>query len=69
MEGTIYAIRCLFKDFPIKIFVGFFVIGELYFSYSLKITESNAPILNNPFQHYQNCLWFVLMTNTTVGFG
>lgn len=36
--SSIYAIRCIFREVPIKMFVAFFLIGLIYFSFSLQVT-------------------------------
>lgn len=36
--SSIYAIRCIFREIPIKMFGGFFLIGIIYFSFSLHVT-------------------------------
>lgn len=50
--SSIYAIRCIFREVPIKMFVGFFTIGVIYFSFSLHVSESGVPVHNNPFVYF-----------------
>jgi|688.fasta_scaffold436491_1 hypothetical protein len=68
-EDTIYAIKCLFRDIPIKIFISFVCLGFTFFSFCIKVTESSVPVENNPFLYYQNCFWYILITTVTVGYG
>ena len=41
----------------------------LLFSFAVKVTEGSLPINPNPFKHYENCVWFIGITTTSVGFG
>lgn len=50
--SSIYAIRCIFREVPIKMFVGFFLIGLIYFSFSLQVTEAGVPLHKNPFIYF-----------------
>jgi hypothetical protein len=65
----VYAYRCIFVENPIKMVGCFYLTGYLFFSLAFQITESAVPIDNNPFIHFENCLWFTFITNTTVGYG
>jgi hypothetical protein len=51
-EKIIYAIRCIFRDHPIKMFFSYFIIGTTFFSFSLKVIESGVPAPGNPFRYY-----------------
>lgn len=65
----LYAFKCLFKDVPIRLFVSLFVVVLLYFSFAIRVVERGIPIAQNPFEFYENCIWFIAITVTTVGFG
>jgi hypothetical protein len=64
-----YAIKCIFKEAPFKMFIGLFMFGFLFSSFTLSVTESKVPIEFNPFVYFQNCVWFTFITLTTVGYG
>lgn len=35
----------------------------------MNILEHNIPSISNKFKYYENCVWFTIVTTTSVGFG
>lgn len=69
-----YALKCLFKDHPLKLICIFYMLSASIFAYLVYIAErklllttgnDNASACTN----YQNALWLILITTTTVGYG
>lgn len=78
-----FVIRCLMKNYPFQIMVMLFVCLVFYFAYLLKISERplNYAIMMREKIHdpnyfifydlsdYTNCMWLLIITMTTVGYG
>ena len=78
-----FVVRCLMKQYPFQILMIVFSILLFFFSYLLKISERplNYAILvrerkmDSDFfilydlSDYMNCLWLLIITMTTVGYG
>jgi len=80
MMGTklnfLFAIRCIFYSHPVKFLMILVFIIVLPLSYSLKIFEGPVWYVSESAQnslinynYFENCIWNVLVTMTTVGYG
>jgi len=70
-----FAIKCLFKDYPLTLLVVFFFLSSTIYAYALFIAEKhlvlyyNIQEFNNFCNSYLNSLWLIVITITTVGYG
>lgn len=73
---TLFAVRCIFYSHPVKMLIVLMSIVVLSLSYMIKILEgpvwyisasAQASYIN--YNYYENCVWNVLVTMTTVGYG
>lgn len=78
-----FVMRCLMKNYPLQIMIVIFIGLLFFFAYLLKISE--RPLIyailmrerpTNPnfyilydLSDYTNCLWLLIITMTTVGYG
>jgi hypothetical protein len=60
-----FAIKCILSKNPFRTIIFIIVIFVFLFSYMLRIIEGP----DSDFNTYGNCLWFALVTMTTVGYG
>ena len=63
----LFVMRCLLKNNPCSTLIAIFVIIIFNFAYFIRIFEYNNPITD--FTNYYNCIWYVCVTMTTIGFG
>lgn len=52
-----------------KIFSLIFFSFWLLFAFAIRVAEVGVPIEPNHFRFYENCVWFIGTTVTTIGFG
>lgn len=73
---TLFAVRCIFYSHPVKMLIVLMSIVVLSLSFMIKILEgpvwyisaaAQASYIN--YNYYENCVWNVLVTMTTVGYG
>ena len=69
-----YSLKCMFKDHPLKLICLFYFISVAVFAFLIYLAERQA--LVDPVQssssavtNYQNALWLIFITTTTVGYG
>ena len=71
--STMYAMRCLMKEDPIKAFLILLIVGILLFAFCLRIFERPmSQYTGDPgmdFSDFENAMWCVVLTMTTVGYG
>lgn len=60
-----FAIKCILSKNPFRTVIFIIVMFVFLFSYMLRIIEGP----DSEFNTYGNCLWFALITMTTVGYG
>ena len=72
----IFAIRAIFYSHPVKLMLTLFLVFVLSLSYMIKIFEGpvydiDESVRNSKinYNYYENCVWNVLVTMTTVGYG
>lgn len=71
--STMYAMKCLMKEDPIKAFLILLIVGIVLFAFCLRIFErplsqySGDPGMD--FSYFENAMWCVVLTMTTVGYG
>lgn len=61
--------KCFFKEDPIKLVSSMFLVLILFFSFAYRVSERNRYANKNTFEYYANCVWMVIITMTSVGFG
>lgn len=70
-----YALKCMFKDHPLKLICTLYFLIAGIFAYMIYLAERQLLFQNNgSFQadtctDYPNALWLILITTTTVGYG
>ena len=68
-----YSLKCMFKDHPLKLICIFYFVSVGIFAYLIYLAERQA--IHSPDNNsssttnYQNALWLILITTTTVGYG
>jgi hypothetical protein len=71
--STMYAIKCLMKDTPIKAFLILLIVGIVLFAFCLRIFERPmSHYTGDPgmdFSYFENAMWCVVLIMTTVGYG
>jgi hypothetical protein len=75
--SRIFAFRCLMEKKPYFFFITTFLTFVMVFAYMLKIIEgplyydgvSGDASLHNDYSKLENCIWNVVITMTTVGYG
>lgn len=68
-QPYLFSLKCLFKHHPIGLVCSLFVISILFFSFAYRISERNKSLIPNAFEYYDNCIWMVFISMTTVGYG
>ena len=67
---TMFALRCLMRESPFELVACMLVFAVLCGSFAIRIFERPmSPYSGMDFASYQNTIWYVLVTITTVGFG
>ena len=69
-----YSLKCMFKDHPLKLICLFYFISVAVLAFLIYLAERQAlvdPVPNNTTSvtNYQNALWLIFITTTTVGYG
>ena len=64
--SKLFCIKCLAEYSPIKLYMLAFILILLCTGYSIRIFERPA---NNILDNYIDCLWYIIITMTTVGYG
>ncbi len=74
--NILFSIRCIFYSHPVKMLLVLFFINVIGLSYMIKILEGPVYYISTQAQNneinynlMENCLWNVLVTMTTVGYG
>ena len=74
--NTLFSIRCIFYSHPVKMLIVLFLVNIISLSYMIKILEGPVYYISKKAQdnfinynRMENCLWNVLVTMTTVGYG
>lgn len=74
--SMLFAVRCIFYSHPVKMLIILMFIFVLSLSYMVKILEGPVWLISQTAQnslinynYYENCIWNVLITMTTVGYG
>lgn len=65
----LFAVKCLFRDAPLRLLSLSSLVAWLYFSLALRVAERSVPLPDCPFDYFENCLWYAAVTMTSVGFG
>ena len=60
-----FAIKCLIKKEPLKMWLSLLTVSVMILSSMLKVLENYS----EQYQTFGNCIWNVLITMTTVGYG
>lgn len=72
--STLYAIKCIVHEYPLKaVFIVSFVC-LLSLSFGLHVSEGlsttpGAETVGSEFRNFSNCLWCIFITMSTVGYG
>ena len=66
LGNPLVILKRLIKDFPLAVTPLMYLLTTLLTAYAMMCAERPT---NTDFMDYQNCLWCVLVTMTTVGFG
>lgn len=66
-----FLVRCMMQDRPLSFIASIFVFGIMLFGYALRIAETPLWTVDKTMDYYSyfNCMWNVLITMTTVGYG
>ena len=69
-----YSLKCMFKDHPLKLICLFYFISVAIFAYLIYLAERQTNVqsitpVHSSCNNYQNALWLVIITTTTVGYG
>ena len=69
-----YSVKCMFKDHPLKLICLFYFVSVGVFAYLIYLAERQTLVQNatsdtSSCNNYQNALWLVIITTTTVGYG
>lgn len=68
--NVLFAIKCLMKQRPYRVLIYSLLITTLIFGYQLRIFESKLnEISEQNFSNMINCIWNVIITLTSVGYG
>jgi hypothetical protein len=74
--NILFAVRCIFYSHPVKFLGLLFMVVVIPLSWALKIFEGPvwyvydaAKEANINYNYFENCIWNVLVTMTTVGYG
>lgn len=67
-SGTIYCLRCVFKDSPFAFITTIFLISVVVFSFLFRIAEYQIYTLSS-MTMYGNMAWMTIITMTSVGYG
>jgi hypothetical protein len=74
--SRMFALKCILKQYPFSCIAVFGLSVTFIFCYLIKILEgpvwsvsSVAQVENIDFRSVNNCLWYVLITMTTTGYG
>ena len=60
-----YALRCVMKNNPAKVFSVLLIFSLFYFAHALRICERNRADSDVDMSYYYNSLWAVILTITT----
>lgn len=60
-----YALRCVMKNNPAKVFSVLLIFSLFYFAHVLRICERHWATSNADMSYYYNSLWAVILTITT----
>lgn len=66
--GTIFCLRCVFKDSPFAFMTTLFVISVAVFSFLFRIAEYQIYSVSS-LTMYGNMAWMTVITMTSVGYG
>lgn len=65
-----FCIKALMEKTPFHVQFLFFIMSTLYCSICIRIFERDLdPYTNQIFSNFYNCVWYTIITMTTVGFG
>jgi len=74
--NILFAVRCIFYSHPVKFLLVLFLVVVIPLSWALKIFEGPVWYVNEGarealinYNYFENCIWNVLVTMTTVGYG
>ena len=68
--NILFAIKCMMKQRPYRVLIYSLIITTLIFGYLLRIFESKLnEISEQNFSNMINCIWCVIITLTSVGYG
>lgn len=65
----LFKFKCIFRKYPIASVFLVWLLSTAFFSLALNVLEHNIPITSNKFKYYENCIWFTIISTTSVGFG
>lgn len=68
-NSKLFEIKCIFKNYPIILLANIVVFCILFFSFAYRVSERDSSIKPDFFDDYGNCIWLVILTMTTVGYG
>ena len=68
-SSKLFAIKCYFVETPIKMITIALVSAIMIFSFAFRVTEKNMQASDNALALYENTLWLVIVTMTSVGYG
>lgn len=66
-----FALKCMFKDYPMKLVTVCFFISIGVFSFALRVAERSRDFVspNADLNYISNSIWLTVITLTTVGYG
>ena len=69
-----YSLKCMFKDHPLKLiclfyFISVFILAYLIYLAERQVVHDLSDASSSAVTNYQNALWLILITTTTVGYG
>ena len=68
-NSILYAVKCYFKESPIKLVIVLFFFSVSFFTFCYRIGERSPNNPDRTFNYIQNMVWLVIISMTGVGYG